>query len=430
MNNGDPILVAGLGLAAVLLLLWQAWLVAGAQALLRLRVDPIGRDWREVFAKLPRLRELVDQAETFTRAARMGSVLAAIGLGIVLEPLLAAVLNGLGVNVLGVWRWAGILLAGAAALVVSVLLGELVPRGAGLADPERMLRATAPVLRLTEWVTRGLRRPLEESARRLVRGLGYGEAGTLDLMDLSGRAEPLFPAAGADADTVAGKLVRNALQLRERVVSDIVLPRNQVQWLDPRDPVAVNLELVRRVGHTRYPLCEEDLDHCLGIIHIKDLFRANLPPEKLDLRKLRRDIIRVDSELPLEVALSRLLKARTHMALVADEFGGALGVITLEQILEELVGDIRDEFDHAEESLLKPTGEGTWEVHGLLPLHDLADAVGFAVEHEEVSTVAGLLSAELGHIPQVGESVTQGRLTFTVLGVEGPRVTSVRIVAA
>lgn len=418
---------AGLALAAWLLLLWQAWLVAGAQALLRLRVDPIGRDWREVFAGKPKLRELVEQAESFTRAARMGSVLAAIGLGLVLEPLLMSTMAGLGVDVDGVWRLLGYGVAGGMALLVSVLLGELVPRGAGLADPERMIRGTAPVVRLTEWGTRPFRRPLENAARRLVRTLGYGEVGTLDLMDLSGRAEPTHPDPGPEADSVAGKLVRNALQLRERVVSDILLPRHQVQWLDPRDPVETSLELARRTGHTRFPLCEEDLDHCLGIIHIKDVFRANLPADRIDLRALRRDIIRVDSELPLEVALSRLLRARAHMALVADEFGGAVGVVTLEQILEELVGDIRDEFDQAEENLLKAVGNGIFEVHGRLPLHDLADSVGFAVEHEEVSTVAGLLAAELGRIPPVGETLLYGRLRLTVLAVDGPRVTSVRV---
>jgi CBS domain containing-hemolysin-like protein len=221
---------------------------------------------------------------------------------------------------------------------------------------------------------------------------------------------------------VVRKIINKALQFNRLVVYDILLPRNQVRFLDLNDTLEENLALARETGHTRFPLCEDDLDRCLGIIHIKDVFRHPGDPKKLNLLHIKRDISSLRLDLPLEDALQRLLRQRAHMALVQDEFGGTLGLVTLERILEELVGEIQDEFD-SEERLIKRKSHNTWQVAGLVPLHDFEEVVQLEMENADVSTFGGLITSELGRFPEPGEKLMLlNRLEVSIDEVEETRI--------
>ena len=188
-------------------------------------------------------------------------------------------------------------------------------------------------------------------------------------------------------------------------ISDVLLPRHQVQVMDLNEDVADNLAKARKTGHTRFPLCVGGLDECKGLVHIKDLFRLNPDQsEEVDLRKIRRGIGSLSLDEPLELAMEHLLRKRTHMALVVDEFGGVVGVITLESILEELVGDIQDEFD-VDEAQILPVGKGEFWVSGLAPVHDVEEALGVEIDNEEVSTIGGLITSLLGRFPRTHETM-------------------------
>ena len=190
--------------------------------------------------------------------------------------------------------------------------------------------------------------------------------------------------------------------------------------------MSFNLELAKQTGHTRFPLCEGSLDHCIGLIHIKDIFRFREDSQSIDLRRIKRPIIRVGQDENLSDILELLLRSKAHMALAVDEFGGTAGVITLENIIEEIVGDIQDEFD-TEEANIKRLRDGEYLVSGLTPLHDLEKELDVELDTKEASTLGGLITSELGHIPAQRTRINMPPLHVVVTEVDEKRVIAARV---
>ena len=161
------------------------------------------------------------------------------------------------------------------------------------------------------------------------------------------------------------------LDLRDRVVRDIMTPRGEIVYLDLEDDFETNVKKAIESRHTRFPLCRENLDNTVGLIHIKELLPMMRDPQP-DLMRIRRDLIPVPEMMPLEKLLKFFLSKHAHLALVVDEFGGTVGMVTLENVLEELVGDIQDEFDIEKEEFRK-INENEFTVDGALGLYELKD---------------------------------------------------------
>ena len=234
---------------------------------------------------------------------------------------------------------------------------------------------------------------------------------------------------GSNLDPDIAEIVGNTLEMGQLKVQDVMVSRKQVQILDLQDGLEKNLEIARNCGHTRLPLCEGDLDHCLGIIHVKYAFRLlGKEPDKLSLRSITKAPARVSAEDPLPLALRKMMKWKVHMALVGDEFGGIDGVITLEDILEEVVGEIQDEFD-ADEADIEQLNEQSWKISGLTPLHELPEALNIDDEVEEVTSFGGLITQEFGKIPEAYETLRLKNLEVTILEADETRIglTEVRL---
>ena len=248
-------------------------------------------------------------------------------------------------------------------------------------------------------------------------------------MDVDDELNPLdvdiqIRAMGGDSSQISAtlrKIVNRTLQMHELVVHDILLPRSQVVIYDLNLGIEENLELMKSAGHTRFPLCRGDLDQCLGLIHIKDIFCFSDLATEADLMKLKREVSIFPLEMPLEEVLERMLRAKFHMALAVDNFGGIVGVITLESVLEELVGEIQDEFD-TEEKQIVPIGDDQFRISGLTLIHDIEEALEIEINSEEVSTFGGLITRELGHIPQCGERLSCHDMDIKVYEVDDRRV--------
>src|SRR5213078_2552271 len=182
-----------------------------------------------------------------------------------------------------------------------------------------------------------------------------------------------------------------------------------------------NLEIIRTTRHTRYPLCDGTLDQTIGLIHVKDLFLAQLRGPGRTMMELKRDVLFVPENSTVEALLSQFIEHKTHMAVVLDEYGGASGIVSLENITEELFGQIQDEFDR-ERQEIEPMGNGRYRVRGDYLIEDLADRLKIDVGEPAEETVGGYVAARLGHEVAPGDRTTLGDLQIEVVDAERFRV--------
>ena len=217
----------------------------------------------------------------------------------------------------------------------------------------------------------------------------------------------------------------NALELNDRVARDVMTPRTEIIALDPREDFQHNLKLALESKHTRFPLREKNLDVCLGVVHIKDFFTI-LDASKPDLVKIKRDILIVPETQPLDECLKTFLAKRAHMALVVDEFGATVGMVTLEDVMEELVGEIEDEFDlpgaGPNAKLFERISEDEFSVDGKFPLYLLAEKSDVDLESDEVSTIGGYITSHLGHLPTAGEKTKLEGYDVTITAVDSRKI--------
>ena len=397
--------------------------------LVKFRYRELREDLTSVRLQLKLLFQIVDDPIRYVRIFKLVTILMSAGIGVSWFALSLCFMLRIGFDLSTLPVKAGfigwILIS---AFLHALILGWL-PRALGPGLPKILLRVVSYYFAGFEILVR----PLENAVKftqKLFAGLGIEEMPQPTQKD---RDLHLLALGKADVKftPVTEKIALRSLDLSEISVYDILLPRNQVQIFDINDGVLSNIEKARKTGHTRFPLCRDDLDHCIGFIHIKDIFRSRQPLESLDLEKLARPIVRFDQNQQLDRVLQVLLQKRVHMALIEDDFGGVLGVITLERILEELVGEIQDEFDK-EDKMIVPLKKDFYKISGLTPLHEVEDQLGIEnLENDDVSSFGGLITHHLGRIPKKGEVVEIGPLVITILDTDETRVilTNARILS-
>jgi len=304
-----------------------------------------------------------------------------------------------------------------------IVFGELAPKYTAIANPLTVsLRLVRPLgafyflFRPAIWILHKSSNLLLRSLLRMkpVAGteLAHSEEELRLILEQSEKSK--------EVSSLERKLVLNVLDLRDRVVRDIMTPRGEIVYLDLEDSFETNLKKAIESRHTRFPLCRENLDNTAGLVHIKELLVLIREPNP-DLLQIKRDLIPVPEMMPLEKLMKLFLSKHAHLAMVVDEFGGTVGMVTLENVLEELVGDIQDEFD-AEKEEFRKISENEFAVAGSLGLYELNDATGLELESADVSTVGGYVTHLLGHLPKQGEQVKIDNYRVTVSQTNGRRV--------
>ena len=304
-----------------------------------------------------------------------------------------------------------------------IVFGELAPKYTAIANPLTVsLRLVRPLgafyflFKPAIWI-------LHKSSNFLLRGvlrmkpipaaeLAHSEEELRLILEQSEKSKEVSP--------LGRKLVLNVLDLRERVVRDIMTPRGEVVYLNLEDDFETNAKKAIASKHTRFPLCRENLDNTVGLIHIKDLVTMMNDPNP-DLMRIKRELVPVPEMMPLEKLLSLFLSKHAHLAIVFDEYGGTVGMVTLEDVLEELVGDIQDEFD-TEKAEFQKINANEFTVDGTLGLYELSDLAKLELESPDVSTIGGYVTHLLGHLPKQGEQVKIDNYLVTVSQTDARRV--------
>ena len=365
--------------------------------------------------------------DAYLSATQLGITLASLALGWIGEQFLVEILEPffahVNIHSHGVVTTVSVALAFVGITFLHIVFGELGPKYTAIANPLPVaLRVVRPLgvfyllFRPVIWL-------LHKSSNLLLQGvlrmrpasgaeLAHSEEELRLILEQSEKSQEVS-ALGRD-------LLINALDLRERVVRDIMTPRGEVVYLDLEDSFEANVKKAIESRHTRFPLCRENLDNTLGLVHIKELVPMMRDPHP-DLMRIKRDLIPVPEMMSLEKLLGLFLAKHAHLAMVVDEFGGTVGMVTLENVLEELVGDIQDEFD-AEKEEFRKINDNEFAVAGSLGLYELNDATGLELESVDVSTIGGYVTHLLGHLPKQGEQVQIENYLVTVSQTDGRRV--------
>jgi CBS domain containing-hemolysin-like protein len=318
--------------------------------------------------------------------------------------------------------WAGAL--GAALLAVVLLLPvSALARGLGAAHGEAVALALALPYRL---VADALR-PLGRLVKVVTFGRGLFAMPRPPLAEMERALDEYAHGQGGPAAEATRELIHNVFEFREKVARDVMVPRTDVVGVEIDTPVPEIIRLLAEEGHSRMPVYRDDLDHIVGVLHARDLVPLLAHPELIVLRDLLRPAHFVPWSKPVEHLLREMQRRKLHMAFVVDEFGGVMGICTIEDVLEQIVGEIQDEFEEEEGGLVEPHGDGTFTAQGAAPVAEFNRATGAGVpEDQGYETVAGFVTSLAGAIPARGDRFHWQDWTFTVADADPRRVTRVR----
>ncbi len=365
--------------------------------------------------------------ELFLGATQLGITVSSLALGWFGGPYIATAMQPVffmvGVSNETVIIGVSIFLAFLLLTFLHVVLGELAPKSLAIRRPVPTMLWTARPLGFIHTLFKPLIALLNISAGKIIQHvLRINPVEEIDLVSNEEELRMILAETevSEEVSPLGKEILINALDMRRRVVRDIMLPRGKVVFLDVENDFETNLKVARESRHTRFPLCRAHLDNTLGLVHIKDLL-AQVGDGNHDLTAIRRDLLPVPELMPLEKLLTFFLARHAHLALVVDEYGGTVGIVTLDNVLEELVGEIQDEFDTPVPEFSR-VSEQEFHVTGMLGLYELGDLADLHLESTEVSTVGGYVTHLLGHLPKEGETVQIEDYEVTVLKTDGRSV--------
>ena len=414
-------------LGVVLLFTLVGGFFAAAEiALVSLRESQVQRLALERGKRGRRLADLVTDPNRFLAAVQLAVTTAAFlsaGFGASqMSPQVAPLLVNVGMSQAAADATAFVLVT-LLLVYLSLVIGELTPKRIGLQRAESIAVATAGLIDVLARITRPFIWLLSKSTDVLVRAVGGDPGANKELItedELRG-----ILASQASLTPQERELIDDVFEAGEREVREVMVPRTEVEFLDATLPAYKAARIVVELPHSRYPVYRGSQDDVIGFVHIRDILAPDVADRGIRLEDLVRDVLMLPGSKAVLPAMFEMRSAGAHLAIVVDEYGGTAGIVTLEDLVEELVGDIRDEYDVEERAQRAPGAD--LEVDGLLNLEDFADETGFALPEGPYETVAGYVVAELGELPEVGTSVEVAGHTLVVTELDGRRAARIRV---
>ena len=410
----------------VFLIFMNGFFVAAEFACVKIRPSRLETLIQEGSKRAAYAKRLTDHLDASLSVTQLGITLASLGLGWVGQPAVATLIlpvtQAMGIDAT-IGHTISLVLAFSIITAGHIILGELTPKTMAI----QMLAVALPMLifhkvmypfvwllnHVANWVTRRMGFEAATEGEN-----AHTEEEIRLLMEESHRQ-------GLIDDTEAN-FVDNVFDFTELNVREIMTPRTDMVVLYLEDSFEDNLAIIMEEQLTRYPICREDKDHIIGFLHVKDLMKLMVEGKKPNLRKLARKALVVPESMDVNVLLKTMQGSHSQLAIVVDEFGGTAGMVTIEDIVEEIVGDIQDEFDE-ERPTAEARGNHVYSVDAKMLLEELEDILEIKIEDEDVDSVGGWLYDQIGGEPQVGQmAAAAGNLLF-VEEVDGARITRVLV---
>jgi CBS domain containing-hemolysin-like protein len=398
----------------VLLIVVNAFFVVAEFAIVKVRETRIAELAAEGGRRARVADHIVTHLAAYLSATQLGVTAASLGLGwlgaVAFSDLLGVALN----------PTLSAILAFIIITFITIIFGELVPKSLAIRKAEQSTLAIALPLRWFYVITRPFTWILFIITVGVLKLFHIEPASESDLAHSEEELRMILEASqeGGHIDEVEQILMKRALTFGDRTVSDIMVPRTETAFLPTSVTVSEAIAEVEETNHTRYPVFEEDVDNVVGYVHVKDLYRA---PRASTLRRMLRPIGFIAETANIEVALQRFQSTRTPLAIVVDEHGGTAGIVTIQDVVEELIGEVQDEFD-LEAPPIEPQVDGSFSVDGGARVDYLEQELGLELPEEGFPTLGGRVFEQLQRRPQVGDEVRIGEFSARVTEVDGMRI--------
>lgn len=416
--------------AVILLVLLNGFFVAAEFAIVKVRATQIEPLVRSGVRKARIAQNVITHLDRYLSASQLGITMTSLGLGWIGEPAVARMLEP-------VFVWIGLadttLIATVSFAVgftiitfLHIVVGEQAPKWLAIQRAQRATMFVAGPLHLFYLVFRPFISLLNVSANTFLHWMGIQTVNETDMLH-SEEELRLLLSKGKMLTSTGKSISLAAIELRNRTVREVMVPRTNVAFLRTVKTLEENIAFAEENQFTRYPLCERELDNVVGMIHLKDLFKLKgTQGSGTRLLEIKREMLFVPETTPLEKVLNLFLTKRVLMAVAVDEYGGTAGLVTLENILEELVGEIRDEFD-VEPAMVQKINDNEYIIDGTMALHDFGRMFGVEPESKDVVTVSGYAIQLIGRVPEKGTTVRLGPWMGTIEVTDRKKVRTLRL---
>lgn len=377
--------------------------------------------------------KITKSLDTYLSATQLGITLSSLALGWLGEPAIAKVLY----KAFGGFFGDNTILLHSVSFVIAftiitflhIVFGELVPKSIAIAKAEQSTLFVAKPLYLFRNVFFPVIKSFEMMSGFFLRRIGIEAVDESENAHSDEEIKIIIGESlkGGYLDSIESEILKNAVDFSDTTAKEIMTPRKDIVCLFAENSYEENIQIVRGTNHTRYPYCKDGKDNVLGMIHIRDLLQATIGNNERNLSKLVRELIIVPESSSISNVLMKMNKQQIHTALVVDEYGGTAGLLTMEDIIEEIMGDISDEHDTKIDEI-RQIDSHTFEVDGMLDLDTISEQIQivFSDDIEQV-TIGGYVFNLLGKEPLVGDSVVEGDFAYEILEIDGMRIKKLKI---
>ncbi len=420
-------------LFVLLLVFANGFFVAAEFALVKVRLSQIENQAKAGLWTAKIAKSVLANLDGYLSACQLGITLASLALGWVGEAVVVSLLHPplsyFGMSE-GATHAISVPLAFISITFMHITLGEQAPKILAIRTARATTLTLSPLLLAIYTILWPFIWLLNITSNLMLRAIGLGAGDPHEQMHSEEELRMILSesAAGGEVSRREKLMMENVLDLEDKVARQVMVPRRDIVFLNTRRTPEENLATVSESKYTRFPLCDGDLDRVVGMVHTKDLLSTVVGGEELpSLVKIARKLPFFPETMRLNVLLREFQRNRTHVAVVVDEYGTVSGMVTFENVLEELVGPIQDEFDRELPQIIR-RGNGRIMVDGLCPLDDLSEQCHVIIPEVTADTTGGMVIELLGHIPEVGAKLRLGRHELTVTEAEPTRVRRVEIV--